>query len=201
MYTKYTALSDLFEVENIANKMSTWPLKVKVTYENLLVALSKESYTLSDELKVAAATSVAIVKYLWPEKPKSNAKVCSYLLAKYELKYCPNCKQVKEQELFSRNSSKPSGFNTHCKTCYLETTRNYQRNYQKIRKLLKVDRIPAWADLAKIKEIYLNCPKGYHVDHIIPLQGELVSGLHVENNLQYLTAKDNLEKHNKFLIE
>jgi len=57
---------------------------------------------------------------------------------------------------------------------------------------------PIWADLNKIKLIYKLRPKDYHVDHIIPLQGELVCGLHVEYNLQYLLAKDNLSKGNRF---
>jgi len=62
------------------------------------------------------------------------------------------------------------------------------------------NRTPKWADLLKIKELYSNCPKGYHVDHIIPLQGKLVSGLHVENNLQYLPAAENLRKFNRFEV-
>jgi hypothetical protein len=57
---------------------------------------------------------------------------------------------------------------------------------------------PSWANLDKIKEIYYKCPVGYQVDHIIPLQGKLVSGLHIETNLQYLTCEDNNRKSNKY---
>lgn len=49
-----------------------------------------------------------------------------------------------------------------------------------------------------IREIYVNRPNDCHVDHIIPLRGKLVSGLHVENNLQYLPALENMKKHNTY---
>ena len=80
---------------------------------------------------------------------------------------------------------------------YQKNYYNYQvRNAQYSKRL--TERTPAWANKEKILKIYTNCPKGHHVDHIIPLNGKTVSGLHVEGNLQYLTKENNLRKNNKF---
>ncbi len=58
---------------------------------------------------------------------------------------------------------------------------------------------PAWADHKKIAAIYAEAARqGLHVDHEIPLAGELVCGLHVETNLQLLTKQANSAKSNSF---
>ncbi len=66
------------------------------------------------------------------------------------------------------------------------------------RRASKLNATPKWANMEKIKEIYLNCPKGFHVDHIIPLQGKDICGLHIETNLQYLPASENCKKKNRY---
>lgn len=68
------------------------------------------------------------------------------------------------------------------------------------RRAVKLKATPRFANLEKIKDIYKNCPKGFHVDHIVPLQGKNVCGLHVEWNLQYLTPYDNKSKSNKLIV-
>ena len=81
----------------------------------------------------------------------------------------------------------------------LSRTRGYARFHSRLREITEIRQRPIWANLKKIMEIYVNRPEGYHVDHIIPLRGKTVSGLHVESNLQYLPALENMKKHNKFI--
>jgi hypothetical protein len=83
---------------------------------------------------------------------------------------------------------------------YRLNNRSLVNAYAAKRRASKLKATPRFANLNKIKEIYKNCPKGYHVDHIVPLQGENVCGLHVEWNLQYLTPSANISKSNKLII-
>ena len=41
--------------------------------------------------------------------------------------------------------------------------------------------------------------RDYHVDHIVPLQGRLVSGFHVSGNLRVVLADTNLSKNNRYI--
>lgn len=65
----------------------------------------------------------------------------------------------------------------------------------------RLKRVVPWSEKELIAEFFLNCPKNMSVDHKIPLQGELVCGLHVRANLQYLDLNENKAKGNRFDIE
>jgi len=98
---------------------------------------------------------------------------------------------------------------------YLEISSSWkQRNRghvnakTKERRLAQIQRTPKWLtdqDFADIKKFYdlaheLSQAYGFpwHVDHIIPLKGKTVSGLHVVDNLQIIPGSENSRKGNRF---
>lgn len=67
------------------------------------------------------------------------------------------------------------------------------------RKMVRLQRIPPWANLKAIEAVYTIAKiAGFEVDHIVPLRGKLVSGLHVHYNLQLLTKTENARKGNRY---
>lgn len=145
------------------------------------------------------------IKYTFPDRDSTkNTAIPKFLLAKAELSHCKKCGMVKPFEEFYRCSIR--GIFAQCKECS-KTSRilSYEKDPQKeiqantTRKRSRDKyQTPKWADLSKITEFYSNRVEGYHVDHIYPLNGKYVSGLHVIDNLQYLTIEENLKKSNRY---
>lgn len=82
--------------------------------------------------------------------------------------------------------------------------------YEAARRALKLQRTPKWlteVDRERIQNEYKLAAlqtkitgEPWHVDHIIPLQGKLVSGLHVPSNLVAMRGVDNISKNNSFEV-
>jgi hypothetical protein len=73
----------------------------------------------------------------------------------------------------------------------------------------KEDRMPNWLseiELLEMESVYeycsalRECGLDYHVDHIVPLRGKMISGLHVPWNLQVIPGKDNVKKGNRYAV-
>lgn len=146
------------------------------------------------------------------------------VLLKYiEYKKCSTCQKVLSHAEFNMDSHSPDGRYACCKSCRVfKNSDSYKRpNIKEAHKRSqelhyfdilernakyraeRAKRVPIWYNTQhdEIKAFYKACPDGYQVDHVIPLRGDNVSGLHVITNLQYLTPEDNLKKSNRYTIE
>lgn len=143
------------------------------------------------------------------------------LLDFIQYKECSNCKKMLPYTEYHKDSHSSSGTCHICKECRVlsnaeqykkeATKKAHRKSYLKNKDKIKARnalyraqrelRVPSWQNIAEIAIIYKNCPEGMHVDHEVPLKGEVVCGLHVVDNLQYLLAEDNIRKSNSFDIE
>lgn len=89
-----------------------------------------------------------------------------------------------------------------CFNCYFmeyyRANAPVERARRNARRTRVVQATPPWADMTAIRKFYLACPPGHEVDHVVPLKGRRVSGLHVLDNLQYLPQAENRAKLNRF---
>jgi len=140
------------------------------------------------------------------------------------MKTCSTCKETKNHTEFYKCSRYKDGHFGQCKFCInekrkerSETVNAKQRKYYQNNKQYYITKghlrakgvkqaKPRWLTEDHeffIEEIYslrdLRTEVTgvvHHVDHIVPLKGKDVCGLHVPWNLQVITAKDNLSKSN-----
>ena len=140
------------------------------------------------------------------------------------MKYCSRCDSTKEFSFFNKSSRNKSGLQSICRSCEAEARKlkkEDKRLYDKARyesnkfyyinkankRLRNIAKADYTLDAQYVEDLYLNAKEAqtifgfaFHVDHIVPLKNDKVCGLHVEANLQILSARENLAKSNKFVV-
>jgi hypothetical protein len=108
----------------------------------------------------------------------------------------------KRQQTPERRAEKAANERKNQKQPHRQAARAAER---RARQAAILQRTPPWADLKEIRTFYdvshwMTDVTGveHHVDHILPLQGDLVSGLHVTENLRVISATVNLSKGSKY---
>lgn len=151
-----------------------------------------------------------------PKSPLSEKEKASkrqhYAVNKelYSLRYKSYCARNREQlrqirrRYYAANKEK---FSSKYKI-WIENNRAVKRALNAKDRAAKRQATPKWltnTQKADIRNLYIEADKIWRlseipqvIDHIIPLQGKHVCGLHVPWNLQILTAQENGSKGNKY---
>jgi len=115
------------------------------------------------------------------------------------------------------NRTKTKEYNDQYKRRNRDKIKEYRKNnkakynaYHAKRRAAKIQQTPSWLTkehLDQILEFYKKAQRlseetgiKHSVDHIIPLQGKTVRGLHVPWNLQVITLTENISKSNKVIL-
>lgn len=146
--------------------------------------VKKEKLRLAYEKRKAANPNLSADLYA-----KNREKSLEYSKAYYEA-------NVEERKAKQRHWSK--------------TNRDTANALAKRYKLKKLNATPAW--LSESQLLHIKCKyqlaamlnihgvEAWHVDHIVPIRGKDVCGLHVPWNLRVIPAKDNMTKGNRLWL-
>jgi len=127
------------------------------------------------------------------------------------------CKSCDSKKVTKRQKDRGESYLNYQRNYYKENRERqlewqkeyYQRNRHRVdawgatRRARKQKATPAWQaqEIKRIQILYATAQAtGMHVDHIVPLNNELVCGLHCLDNLQLLTPQANMSKNNRFEV-
>jgi hypothetical protein len=148
-------------------------------------------------------------KWYFTGKPCKNGHIAPRLKSNRSCKECAYLKRIVYEKSKAYTEWKE---NNKSKVCASWQKRNKGKVNANTRKYQasKLKRTPKWLsdfDLLKMQCLYqvaimrtFESGEEWHVDHIVPLQGEKVSGLHVPWNLRVITASENHRKNNKYAM-
>lgn len=115
--------------------------------------------------------------------------------------YDPETRAAKNREKVKRWKAANRDKERERQRRYLEENRAKVRAKWNKRRADRIRATPPWADLDAIEAIYLESDRltaetgiEHHVDHIVPLRGKIVCGLHLPWNLRVIRADENLRK-------
>lgn len=211
-----------FEQFIVSNMNTVVVRKGSISREHILNSLVQLSNSPSTFLiniysnKTRSDISKAINKYfvvsnILVDKPR-NVQINLWLLYKLGFKICSITGEVLSINEFHVNSSSWDGRSSMSKigeAKYRSENLGKKRNRDAKRNANKLNATPSWLSTEQKLEILKIYEKAsiqtattgikYEVDHIIPLQGVEVCGLHVPWNLQILTKSENCSKSNKLI--
>jgi hypothetical protein len=160
---------------------------------------SLAAYRLENKDKIAAQVSEYGLKYRIANRDKIASRMEEY--------YQDNKEYYAEywSKYYQDNKEYYAAYSVE----YRQTNRDKINANTAKRRATKLMATPTWLTKEEIDEIYeyytcaqmfkLYTGQEYHVDHIVPLQGENVCGLHVPWNLQVISARENRIKSNKLM--
>jgi len=181
------------------------PRKPSAQYESQMEALYREGMpmqAIADKFGLKHATVWRYLHSLGIARPRGcgahklvGVTKGRRAVSRDGVKLCTYCEHWKSLELFPYSSVSLDGKRPHCNDC-----QNLKRNARRRRARHAT---PAWVDKEAINAIYEEAQRRtqeeglqYHVDHIVPLHGRRVSGLHTPQNLRVITKAANLAKRN-----
>lgn len=113
----------------------------------------------------------------------------------------------KTKEYYTKNKEKIKDYSKE----YIKANKDGYRARTAKRRAAKLQATPKWLTKEQheeIKDLYKIATElekldgiARNVDHIVPLQGKSVCGLHVPWNLQILTQEENIKKGNKLYVD
>jgi|APGre2960657404_1045060.scaffolds.fasta_scaffold03084_15 hypothetical protein len=201
------------KIQKISNKKTSLTIEEVLDYCSQFILTTKEFFpnknqsTTSEKLRNIFGDSIQ-------SKPIA-VSINNYFLFEYGYIYCNTCNSILPKNAFYTHKSSWHGYKHYCIDCqkqlrniedskkYIHNNRDKYNAYLAKYRAKKLKATPKWLTNEHyliIEQIYKKAKVlGLEVDHIIPLQGSNVCGLHVPWNLQLLTREENAAKSNKIV--